>query len=98
MLAGGTKLRGTGKGERLTMSYNIDRWRTKKLENLVIPIAAFRRHERDDWHPKIIVTDTDANIVTLQCGCEQEIKGTLRDNQLYVTEFDMSGEGSGTFL
>lgn len=79
------------------MSYNINNWKTKKLENLVIPLKAFYEHERDDWHPsqpKIINADGD---VELECGCDQKIKGKLKDGMLTVTEFEMYGEGSGTF-
>jgi hypothetical protein len=80
------------------MSYNIDRWKTKKLEGLTIPLAAFYKHPRKDWHPKQpILTDPEAGAVELRCGCEQHIKGVLKDGRLMVTEFDMTGEGSGTF-
>ena len=80
------------------MSYNIDRWRTKKLNNLVVPLTAFYKHERTDWHPsqpKIVRTET--NEVELECGCEQVIYGVLKNGLLTITEFDMAGEGSGTF-
>lgn len=80
------------------MSYNIDTWKTKKLENLVIPLKAFFEHERSDWHPKqpkIISAGTME--IEMECGCEQLIKGVLKEGLIYVTEFEMSGEGSGTF-
>ncbi len=79
------------------MSYNIDTWKTKKLENLVIPLKAFYEHERTDWHPsQPKITNADGD-VELECGCEQTIKGKLKDGMLTVTEFEMYGEGSGTF-
>ena len=78
------------------MSYNIDNWKTKKLENLVIPISAFFIHERKDWHPKI-ETNIETNETILKCGCEQEIKGTIRDGEFHVSDFEFYGEGSGTF-
>lgn len=78
------------------MSYNIDSWKTKKLENLIIPKSAFFKHTRADWHPEIKL-NPDTYEVTLSGGCEQEIKGVLKDGQIFVKEFDMSGEGSGTF-
>lgn len=80
------------------MSYNIDTWKTKKLENLTVPLKAFFKHERTDWHPKQpVITNAETNEVTLECGCEQEIKGILKEGSLLVTEMDMTGEGSGTF-
>jgi len=80
------------------MSYNVDTWKTKKLDKLTIPLEAFFRHERKDWHPKR-VDNIDKNEVTLECGCGQEITGTLVDGkQLLVTKLDMAGEGSGTFI
>jgi len=36
-------------------------------------------------------------VAVLECGCEQEITGVLVDSNFTVTEFDMIGEGSGTF-
>lgn len=79
------------------MSYNIDRWKTKKLDKLSIPLAAFFKHERRDWHPRQ-VDSIQENTVTLECGCGQEIVGQLVDGQLLVKNFDMAGEGSGTFF
>lgn len=77
------------------MGYNIDNWKTKKLNNLTIPLEAFFRHPRTDWHPKQSLRGTQD--LTLECGCGQEIKGTLNGENIVVTEFDMHGEGSGTF-
>lgn len=83
------------------MSYNISTWKTKKLENLIIPLKAFYEHKRNDWHPsEPIITNIndDGNVeVELECGCEQSIKGILKDGMLNVSEFEMYGEGSGTF-
>ena len=79
------------------MSYNIDTWKTKRLENLTIPREAFYRSERTDWHPECDEgTDLFAGQITLHCGCDQTIKGTLDSGQIRITEFDMAGEGSGT--
>ena len=80
------------------MSYDIDTWKTKKLENLNVQISAFYKHERDDWHPQqLTVIDAKKMEVELECGCEQLIKGTLKDGILNITKFEMYGEGSGTF-
>lgn len=80
------------------MSYNIDRWKTKKLENFVIPHAAFFEHRRSDWHPhEPVIINAQTGEVSLACGCEQSIHGFLKDGDLAVTKFEMQGEGSGTF-
>jgi hypothetical protein len=82
------------------MGYDISNWKTKKLEGLTIPLTAFYKHERQDWHPKQTVVEMtgDGVAVILECGCEQEIKGVAKNGLLAVTEIEMSGEGSGTFF
>lgn len=80
------------------MSYNVDNWKTKKLKNLQIPLKAFYEHERTDWHPsQPEILDADTMRVELECGCEQAIRGILKDGVLCVDEIEMYGEGSGTF-
>lgn len=77
------------------MSYNIDTCKTKKLENLIIPLSALYECERKDWRPeqpKILNAVTME--VEIEAGCEQTIKGILKDGLLTVTAFDLSGEGS----
>ena len=81
------------------MSYNIDHWTTEKIENIIVPLQAFFKHERTDWHPKPpIITNEETGEVTLQCGCEQEMKGILKNGLLTITELHMVGDGSGTFF
>lgn len=80
------------------MSYNINKWKTKELKNLEIPIDAFFKHPRTDWHPEQHIEDAATGRAVLECGCEQKIHGFLADGKFKVTEFDMSGEGSGTFM
>ena len=78
------------------MSYNIDTFKVKKLSELTIPIAAFFEHERSDWHPE---KEYDENgKLKLNCGCGQEITGSVDNNILKVESINMSGEGSGTFV
>lgn len=79
------------------MSCNINNWNTKKLENLQIPVKAFYKHKRTDWHPRLRVISEGNMEVELECGCEQLIKGILKDEAIHVTEINMYGEGSGTF-
>lgn len=81
------------------MSYNIDNQKIKLLENLVIPLTALYTSEREDWlpeQPKII--DAETMLVSIRGGCDQEIKGHLKDGQLHVTEVELYGEGSGSFF
>lgn len=66
------------------MSYNIDTFKIKKLENLEIPLSAFFEHEREDWHPE---KEYDENgKLTLNCGCEQTITGIVENGILKVEE------------
>lgn len=81
------------------MPYDISKWKTKKLDNLVIPLDALYRSERKDWLPGAPkVMDAESGEVEIECGCGQSIQGILKDSALRVTSLDMSGEGSGTFL
>ncbi len=77
------------------MSYNIDQWKLKRLENFTIPTSAFFLSPRKDWHPEI---EKEDDLTVLVCGCGQEIKGIEKDGLLHISEIEMSGEGSGTFF
>ena len=79
------------------MSYNIDTWKLKKLEDLIIPISAFFKHERKDWHPEI---KYDGNFVVFYSIMESEIEGTLTESTdaVIVSKIKISGEGSGTLM
>lgn len=81
------------------MSYDIDTIKVKKLENFVIPIKAFYEGVREDWmpdQPKIEFPIT--NEVSITCGFGQKIKGLLREGNLHVTSFNLTGEGSGSLM
>lgn len=87
------------------MSYNIDTFKVKKLEELKIPLASFFTNSRKDWHPKVTyersymsegrekVLQQEVSL-ELSGGCS--IKGTLEDEIFSVTEIDWHGEFSGT--
>ncbi len=77
------------------MSYNIDQWKLKRLENFTIPMSVFFLSPRKDWHPEV---EKDGDLTVLFCGCNQEIKGVEKDGLLHVSEIEMSGEGSGNFF
>ena len=81
------------------MSYNIDTWKTKKLESLVIPLKSLFIHDRTDWHPsQPEIINAETNEVSIKCGCGQEIKAILKDGNLHITEFEIYGEGSETLM
>lgn len=80
------------------MSYDIDTFKLKKLENLVIPFSAFFLHPRKDWHPEGQFLDAETMLFRLEGGCGQTIKGNLIAGELHVKELDLSGEGSGAFM
>lgn len=80
------------------MSCNINSWKTKKLENLVIPMKALYPDNQKDWHPKQPrILDMLMLVVALDCGCGQTVKGVLKYGDLRVTDLSMAGEGSGGF-
>lgn len=81
------------------MSYNVDTWKTKRLEGLIVPLKAFFRHERSDWHPKIAASGHSVpRLVRLDCGCDQSIDGQLDNDMLAIEVIDMAGEESTGIL
>ena len=75
------------------MSYNIDTWKVKKIENLSIPLSSFFTNLRTDWHPK---KEYDENgILTLEMGEGTRVVGKVVDGILHVTDIECHGEGSG---
>jgi hypothetical protein len=81
------------------MSYNIDTWKTKTLENLVIPVAAlYPKTGRADWLPNKPTIDFETGDVTIEGGSEGfRIKGKMVGTDIHVTNISNSGEGSGSF-
>ena len=82
------------------MSYNITSWKTKKIENLIIPINVLYENSDNSWHPeqpKII--DFNTMKVEIVGGSEGfELKGKLNGLHLEVEEITNYGEGSGHFM
>lgn len=76
------------------MGTNIMSWKTKRLENLRIPVSALFEHEREDWHPEWITRDGTTTFTVM----ESTIAGTVQGGVLEVEEIDICGEGSGTAL
>ena len=77
------------------MSYNIDTYKIKKLKDFSFPVSALFESDRSDWHPHIEYGPN--NSASFYAG-EGEIKGKIIDNNFHVTDFEVYGEGSGTFM
>ena len=79
------------------MSYNVTRWKVKKLDNLCIPLASFYKHPRKDWHPEREDLDDDGSVLLV--GLEgTRIRGQLQDGIVRVEEIECRSEGSGVFM
>uniref|UniRef100_A0A6H1ZN20 Uncharacterized protein n=1 Tax=viral metagenome TaxID=1070528 RepID=A0A6H1ZN20_9ZZZZ len=78
------------------MSYNIDRWKVKKLKNLCIPVLSFFTNPRKDWHPE--KEYDEEGILTLSFGERAEIKGKVENKILLVSNIEFSGACSGTSM
>jgi hypothetical protein len=78
------------------MSYNIDKFKVHKLEDLKIPLDSFFRHKRKDWHPEQIIREK--SLLTLDWGNSVFIKGVLIGQSLAVSEISWEGELSGTAM
>ena len=78
------------------MSYNIDTVKLKKLENFTIPLDSFYSAKiNKNWLPKLPVLINDDREISIQMGCGQEIRGTLKDGIVTVSRMLLAGEGSG---
>lgn len=77
------------------MGYGITAFKVKKLEDLKIPVSAFFER-RSPFIPAKEYSESGK--LTLLCGCEQRITGTVKNEILTVQQINMSGEGSGTFI
>lgn len=85
------------------MSYNIDTWKTKKLENLVIPLKFLYEQNKEGLHPSYYssqpeIVDIETNEVSIKLATGQKIKAILKDKNLHIIELKVYGEGSGIVL
>ena len=89
------------------MSYNISTWKTKRLENLVIPLDALYNISEDlkrrGWMPEppcFTFRKNDTTLVKIHGLGEGYLSGEIAHlrNMFWVTEITVYGEGSGTFF
>jgi len=81
------------------MGYNCDRFRVKRLENLVIPIKTIYSIEyAPTWEPENPeIIDIESNKIIINFG-QQSIEGIAIDDNLHVSKIRMDGEGSGRLM
>ncbi len=82
------------------MAYDIDTFELKELDNLLIPLKAFYKSSKKDWHPES--RNNEDGSITLS-GCDgPEITGWaggwIKYPILRVTVIKIRGEGSGYFM
>lgn len=79
------------------MSYNIDTWKTKRIENLIMSISALYENA---WKPmKPFVEDAKTGEVRIVgLGEGGEIRGSLNGQTLAITAIGTYGESSGNCL
>jgi len=77
------------------MSYNIDTFKVKKLDNLKIPVLSLYKNPRSDWHPERI--NNNDGTVTFNM-MESEMTGIIDSEMFSVQSIDCHGEGSGTVM
>lgn len=95
---------GIGGDEEIGMSYNIDRWKTKELSDLEIPLNALYEIDKSlvsrGWKPdppQVVGVEGDGARVRIE-EAWGEIEGLLTpDSILKVSKISITGEGSGTF-
>jgi hypothetical protein len=72
------------------MSFNIDTWKTKRIEDLTIPMSAIREL------PYVRIEMVDENQVLITGPSEGfEIHGTLSKKDVHVASIASYGESSG---
>jgi len=75
------------------MSYNCDRWKVKRIENLHIPFEEFFKSPRTDWAPK--VEHFENSRCRISWSETIYVVGVLVDTDLSVYGIKTEGEGSG---
>jgi len=73
------------------MSYNINTWRTKELQNLVIPLKEIQKIKYIDVK---LVGESSVEIYGPSEGFS--INGILNGDQIEISKIETSGEGSGS--
>lgn len=76
------------------MSYNIDTWKTKALEDFSLPLAALYADTRGYLVKPRLDPKTGAYRIAGMDGTV--IGGTITDDRLTITAITVHGEGSGT--
>ena len=76
------------------MSYNLDNFKIKKLENF--KIAAKEFNKKVFGNPKI---DLETNKILFEGDCEVcEFEGILNNGLIEISNISIYGEGSGNFM
>jgi hypothetical protein len=78
------------------MSYNIDTFKVKQLENLTIPVPSLYTHPRKDHHPTKMLSKQNDSWIRFQCLESCFVEGPVIDDAIHVKAIDWNGEGSGT--
>lgn len=79
----------------IDMSYNIDTFKLKTLDELSFPVSALYKNPRKDWHP---VREDREDGVTVFTNMETELRGKVDGDRYHVTYISCYGEGSGTVM
>ncbi len=77
------------------MSYNIDTFKLKILDELSFPVAALYANPREDWHPE---RKDQEDGVTVFTNLETVLHGRIEGDRYHVTYISCCGEGSGTIM
>lgn len=77
------------------MSYNIDTFKVKELNDFKIPVESLYKSSRKDWHFKRINQD-DGSVVFE--NMESTILGSIKEGILFVSSINCCGEGSGHIM
>ena len=72
------------------MAYNITKWKTKELVDLVIPLWTLVT--RKDFQPEVIPIERGVPMVSYQF-CDSRIEGEIVDDFMLVRNISVRGKG-----
>lgn len=79
------------------MSYNIDSFKIRKIENFKIPMIEFT-DKKYFCNPEIVDLSTNKILISSNMAEVCDFEGYFKDDLFEITKINIYGEGSGHFM
>lgn len=84
------------------MSYNISHWKTKKIENFIVPLKPFCRDLKKEYFLKNCIKEIDYNELGTLISIgnlpeEGVVEGYEKGDLLVINKLSVTGECSGSY-